>query len=412
MPSRVPIAALTATATLAVQEEVAKSLLMERFVSITESPNRSNIKLINVALYHKEPYNSPESMDWLIQRLKGMGKCMPRTIMYCRSHVQCHSLFGIFESALGSNMGFAMYHASTHSEVQKKIIQNFEQEDGCIRLLFATIAFGMGVDVKGVQTILHMGVPPDVDDYVQESGRAGRDGKQSISVMLTYPGMYSKGMRVQQRMKDYANNASKCRRKLLMDAFGYSVEPSTPQHICCDVCASECPCDLGVVSCPEESLLAHLGFGDLAEENFSRRHVDSDMKNALHSKLKHYRDSLLGDGCSARFLAGKDLASGIPQRFITDIVLECDIVYPSFESFHRQYPFYDVAQARSVWEIVNSELAECPMFETIHNVPSHDSDDDVSADSDEQESEEGQNDDEFDSDTDEEKRLMSSSESD
>ena len=55
---------------------------------------------------------------------------------------------------------------------------------GTVRLLIATIAFGMGVDCKGVQRVVHYGPSKNVEAYVQETGRVGRDGSQSAAYIL------------------------------------------------------------------------------------------------------------------------------------------------------------------------------------------------------------------------------------
>lgn len=357
--------ALTATATPTVREEVTSSLLMERYATVCESPDRRNVKLINLHVPHKDPYNNPESMSWIVQKLKVIRENYPRTIIYCRSHAQCHSLYGIFESEIGQSTGlFAMYHGSTNPEVQRRIVNDFEKSDGIIRVLFSTVAFGMGVDVKGVHTVIHMGVPPDVDDFVQESGRAGRDGEQAVSVMLLYPRMY-RGTRVHQLMKDYAQNKDECRRVMLMRAFGFEFVDSPVKHACCDVCTPKCQCDFdSYVSCAEEAnVLAHFGFDEVSDdEAFQRRLVDAETRERLHQRLIEYRESALQTDCS-RFLAGKDLASGIPLEFINEIVLQSDIVYPSLELFLKRYPFYDSTQGQIIWEILDAELGQCPILE-------------------------------------------------
>ena len=78
------------------------------------------------------------------------------------------------------------------------------KSDGSVRVVFATTAFGMGVDCKGLYNIIHFGPPGDIDDYLQESGRAGRDNAQSHAVLVLYPkctsGKVSKEMKLYAKM--------------------------------------------------------------------------------------------------------------------------------------------------------------------------------------------------------------------
>ena len=60
--------------------------------------------------------------------------------------------------------------------------------DGTIRVVFATNALGMGVHFSGVNTVIHYGAPNSLDDYLQESGRAGRNGEQATSTIYWCPG--------------------------------------------------------------------------------------------------------------------------------------------------------------------------------------------------------------------------------
>ena len=69
-----------------------------------------------------------------------------------------------------------MYHACTPQSNKDVILDTLAVTDGVVRVVFATIALGMGVDMHGVNTIIHYGAPRSIEDYFQESGRGGRDG--------------------------------------------------------------------------------------------------------------------------------------------------------------------------------------------------------------------------------------------
>ena len=77
---------------------------------------------------------------------------------------------------------YARYHARTDKEIKKMVINSSADPFRKIRLLIAKIAFGMGVDCKGVYKVIHYGPPADLDDYFQESGRVGRDCKSIVAI--------------------------------------------------------------------------------------------------------------------------------------------------------------------------------------------------------------------------------------
>ena len=74
-----------------------------------------------------------------------------------------------------------MFHSTTPNDVQQQIIDSFSTGDGEVRVLISTIAYGMGIDVRGVNRTVICGHPRDLNDYVQMSGRIGRDGTASIN---------------------------------------------------------------------------------------------------------------------------------------------------------------------------------------------------------------------------------------
>ena len=75
---------------------------------------------------------------------------------------------------ISDNRLFGMYHANTPSHNKEVILSSMQRADGTVRIVFATVALGMGVDLVGVNRVIHCGAPASIDDYFQESRRAGR----------------------------------------------------------------------------------------------------------------------------------------------------------------------------------------------------------------------------------------------
>jgi len=143
---------------------------------------------------------------------------------------------------------FAMYHSRVGDDEKQQILQSMLNPQGNCRVLFSTTAFGVGVDVPNIHTVLHLVPPADMDDYFQECGRAGRDGIQSNAILYLYPGCLTG--HVSNNMKEYCKLEDKCHRRMLLQKFIGGIDTSTTgnvKHNCCDVCPRPSSCS---VECP------------------------------------------------------------------------------------------------------------------------------------------------------------------
>ena len=124
--------------------------------------------------------------------------------------------------------GYSIFCACTTTSVKNAILQSFCCTNGNLRVVVATVAFGMGLDCPKVRQVIHWGPS---SQYIQETGRARRDGLPAQAIL------YNKGLigvTVKDSMKLYCTNKETCRRKLLLDYFDETSLPSQSQcYICC-----------------------------------------------------------------------------------------------------------------------------------------------------------------------------------
>ena len=172
--NRPPVLALTATATNAVLVDIEKFLVMRRVQRFIHSVNRPNIKLIKMAFAQKH-----EKTDWLLQHVTstaGPG------IIYASSRKRCDELALQLKDA---GQAVAAYHGGMQHEDRRFVQQQYLQ--GALDWIIATNAFGMGVHKADIRQIVHETMPANMSNYMQEIGRAGRDGEQSVAILLYAP---------------------------------------------------------------------------------------------------------------------------------------------------------------------------------------------------------------------------------
>ncbi|XP_046568615.1 ATP-dependent DNA helicase RecQ-like [Haliotis rubra] len=178
------VLALSATLSLQGQNEVAKKLVMTNYESVSMAPARDNISLIMC----KRPTESTVQHDIecvikpLLIELLVKGQMFPLSIVYFSgSQDWVGRSYELAERMLGDAS-----MEKTGDKIKSIILQNLAEDpaNSPLKIVFATIALGMGADLRHVRRVINIGPPKRLENYVQQIGRAGRSGQQSEAILF------------------------------------------------------------------------------------------------------------------------------------------------------------------------------------------------------------------------------------
>jgi len=288
-----PIIALTATATPKVQSDIIKNLGMTDATVFKSSFNRPN-------LYYEIRDKSDPKRDIIKFIKQNPGKS---GIIYCLSRKKVEELAELLNI---NGIKAAPYHAGLDAKTRAENQDKFLTED--IDVIVATIAFGMGIDKPDVRFVIHYDIPKSIEGYYQETGRAGRDGREGQCITFySYKDiqklekfMQGKPVAEQEIGKQllmetvaYAESNS-CRRKLLLNYFGETYE--TENCGACDNCLHPKKQFDG-----KEEMAMVIELIQTLPEHFKIEHLSNILAGEMNSIIKSYKHDKL-----ELFGAGKD----------------------------------------------------------------------------------------------------------
>ena len=302
----VPVIALTATADKLTQKDILEKLNLHEPKVFISSFNRANIT------YRVNPKKNSfnQLLNFLESRKEDSG------IIYCLSRKSTEALA---DNLKDEGYAAAAYHAGLSNEVKARNQEAFLRDE--IKIIVATIAFGMGINKSNVRYVVHIDLPKNIEGYYQETGRAGRDGLPSDALLLYSPGdaMKLRGfatvenneeqsrimLRKLDDMVDYCQLHA-CRRQYLMHYFN---EPFPDNCGSCDFCLSEfVKFDATLIAQKALSAVARL------KERFGLTYVVHFLVGAKSQRIWEEHKQLKTYG------AGADVSRSDWQRYLRELI--------------------------------------------------------------------------------------------
>ncbi len=333
-----PIIALTATATKEVQKDIAVQLNLRDSRTFTASFNRPNLS------YIIHPKSSQFADFQALIALLGKYK-NESTIIYCFSRKDTESLA---EDLRDQGFNSLPYHAGLSDATRKTNQERFIRDE--VPVITATIAFGMGIDKSNVRLIVHYNLPKSLENYYQETGRAGRDGLPSECVLF-----YSYGDKMKQDFfidqKEDPDDKKKarrklsqilklceivsCRRRFILRYFGEDWEKENCGG--CDVClAKSLPVEtFDATEITQKVLSAVIRTG----EGFGAQHICDVLRGSKNQKVKDWKHDTLSVYGIVKDFAMDELKQIIRQLIAEELLIRTEAERPTLRMSDRGFKF-------------------------------------------------------------------------
>ena len=362
----IPHLATTATATLKSQKAICELLQLKDPVSVSANPDRSNIFLESrerpaTGVDRLQPILEPLCAELLEKKIE-----MPLTLVYGSLNV-CAESFLFFSNMLGKkqyfplgaphkseNRLFSQYHAEYPQHEKERLINNLINNVSTARILFVTIAFGIGIDLPFIRRVIHIGVPRTMEEYFQEIGRADRDGLPAVAtIYFNRYDIRSGDKSVDPVMRELVTGKG-CKRKVILNYFGHILVRSNNSviHHCCDNDASKCECK----ECTENTLSLQLEKAGVQDTivpddcpNYLKQlSISNTQKLKIRNALEQYMQSLyFGPSC----VGGMTLATGFTKSLIDKTMEHCEYLV-SIDAVEHFLPVFSRENTIVILDIV------------------------------------------------------------